>query len=145
MEPTTTSNDDNEAMEPTTASNDDNVSPLPKKKRENNSVVSHLQMMRKSRSTPVFDLGSPQSTNQAQVSVEIKENRLGSSSMPLALVTASEIKPKPPAIVSWKGLVVALRSINKTLIKNISGQITTGYWAIMGYVLSRLSALTIGT
>ena len=108
---------------------DDELSPLPEK------ADSQLRIMRKSQSTPAFDQVSPRSpgsTGPSQVSIEIKDKRLGSNSMPLALVTASENKPKPPAIISWKGLVVALRSINKTLLKGISGQITTGYWAIMG-------------
>ena len=112
-----------------TAEATDELSPLPEK------ADSQLRIMRKSQSTPAFDQVSPRSpgsTGPSQVSIEIKDKRLGSNSMPLALVTASESKPKPPAIISWKGLVVALRSINKTLIKGISGQITTGYWAIMG-------------
>ncbi|GAX83957.1 hypothetical protein CEUSTIGMA_g11381.t1 [Chlamydomonas eustigma] len=43
-----------------------------------------------------------------------------------------EEKDVPPAILSWQGLVVGLRSVNKVLLNNLSGQITTGYWAIMG-------------
>ena len=59
------------------------------------------------------------------------------SCLPIIAPTPQNAEPspraeQPPAILSWKGLVVGVRSLNKVLLKGVSGQITTGYWAIMG-------------
>ena len=87
-------------------------------------------LMKKSQSTPAFDLHPRASPSEVRINVR---KALNTSSMPLTGMSESPLsKPQPPAIISFKGLVVSLRSIKKILINDVSGQITTGYWAIMG-------------
>ena len=82
-------------------------------------------LMKKSQSTPALDL------EVAAVRIDMSKAALGRASAPVSPPSPMKAPP-PPAIISWKGLVVGLRSINKVLLNNISCQITTGYWAIMG-------------
>ena len=88
------------------------------------------KLMRKSQSSPSFDL------HPADVRIAMSDRALARGSAPIGVRddrgTPGTPREQPPAIISWKGLVVGLRSINKILLNGISGQITTGYWAIMG-------------
>ncbi len=91
-------------------------------------------MMRKSSSTPNLHIdlekatGSPTGAKDSVVKKRVWSRFFPGGHSPSSVTEAD----RPPAILSWRSLVVGLKGSPKILLNNLSGQITTGYWAIMG-------------